>query len=313
VKKRVIALVATVLGSTLRKGKILFLLLLTALNGFAISDQIGDRTKIFTHQVSPDSLVLSFYNDLSIPVTARVSLSLENLEGDLTSEFTAIIPPKVAAYRLAKFRKVDTSKPYRCSYEWKVVFGDVSQVPDFDYLYHYPFLRAKSYPISQGPGGSISHKDTYAYDFVMPVGTPIIAARDGIVAAVKSDSSIGGPYSIFSDKANFISVYHLDGTMANYYHLKKSGVVVKEGQWVKKAELIGYSGNTGFSTGPHLHFEVVRPGANFENNQWIVFNWEARGEGVTSAANRKGLQAKVFKKATSSINRLELKSITRLF
>ena len=55
---------------------------------------------------------------------------------------------------------------------------------------------------------------------------------------------------------NKILILHNDGTFADYSHLKYNGAVVKKGEVVKKGQLIGYSGETGFSSGPHLHFAV---------------------------------------------------------
>jgi murein DD-endopeptidase MepM/ murein hydrolase activator NlpD len=262
---------------------------------------VNEQTRIYTREVSTDSLMLVFDNQYPVPVTTKLTLELENLEGDLMSAFTAIVPAKASGYVLARFRKTDWRKAYRCSFTWKIVLGDVSQVPDLNYRYQYPFQKGKHYHVSQGPGGLISHKDSYAYDFVMPVGTPLVAARDGIVIAIKSDSSVGGPYSMYADQANFVSIYHADGTIANYFHLKKGGVAVKEGQEVKQGELIGYSGSTGFSSGPHLHFEVVRPGADFESNQSVAFSWDNTSRSRSlSATSRRGLfQTKIFGKTGS--------------
>ena len=56
--------------------------------------------------------------------------------------------------------------------------------------------------------------------------------------------------------ANSILVQHADGTIGVYLHLQKGGNKVKVGDRVKAGEPIGLSGNTGFSSGPHLHFAV---------------------------------------------------------
>ena len=60
------------------------------------------------------------------------------------------------------------------------------------------------------------------------------------------------------DKGNFIEIQHDDGTVAHYHHLRLMGVRVEKGQRVEQGELIGLSGNTGYSTGPHLHFAVTK-------------------------------------------------------
>jgi murein DD-endopeptidase MepM/ murein hydrolase activator NlpD len=60
----------------------------------------------------------------------------------------------------------------------------------------------------------------------------------------------------FGGRSNFIRILHGDGTMALYAHLKPEGVLVRAGQSVSVGQEIGLSGNTGFSTAPHLHFVV---------------------------------------------------------
>jgi murein DD-endopeptidase MepM/ murein hydrolase activator NlpD len=90
----------------------------------------------------------------------------------------------------------------------------------------------------------------------MPVGTPVVAAREGLVVKSKDDSDEGGPDRKFQQAANSILIQHDDGTIGIYAHLKKDGNTVKEGDWVKAGDVIGLSGNTGFSSGPHLHFAV---------------------------------------------------------
>src|SRR5690625_5722784 len=66
----------------------------------------------------------------------------------------------------------------------------------------------------------------------------------------------GDNLEYFGPRANFVRILHDDGSMALYAHLDYGGVSVRDGQRVKRGQRIGRSGNTGFSTGPHLHFVV---------------------------------------------------------
>jgi murein DD-endopeptidase MepM/ murein hydrolase activator NlpD len=74
---------------------------------------------------------------------------------------------------------------------------------------------------------------------------------------VESDfSKAGVSRETYSGRANFVRILHDDGSMALYAHLKTGGVLVRVGQQVQAGQQIGLSGNTGFTTGPHLHFAV---------------------------------------------------------
>jgi hypothetical protein len=76
---------------------------------------------------------------------------------------------------------------------------------------------------------------------------------------VKEDSSTGCDTELCEDDATYVIIDHGDGTFAAYYHLQKDGALVAPGEKVCKGQTIGLSGNTGFSTGPHLHFHVTDP------------------------------------------------------
>ncbi len=122
-----------------------------------------------------------------------------------------------------------------------------------------PFPAGADVRITQTFHGELSHKgkEAYAVDFLADVGTPIAAARAGMVIATRSDSTRGCPDKSCLEDANYIIVDHGDGTLARYYHLAKDGVDVKVGQTVCRGAVIGRTGNTGFSTGPHLHFDIM--------------------------------------------------------
>ena len=128
--------------------------------------------------------------------------------------------------------------------------------------YHLPFKDGSSFPITQSFGGSFSHthiESYYAVDFAMPEGTPVHAARAGMVAEVNDSFSQGGVEDVaFVNRANSIRILHEDGTMAVYAHLGQHSAQVQVGAQVQTGQLIALSGNTGYSTGPHLHFAVQK-------------------------------------------------------
>jgi murein DD-endopeptidase MepM/ murein hydrolase activator NlpD len=97
-----------------------------------------------------------------------------------------------------------------------------------------------------------------AVDYLIPEGKPILAAADGEVVFVKKNSNIGGPDKKYWNDGNRIVIKHENGEFSAYEHLKYGGVLVKIGQRIKEGAIIGYSGNTGYTFAPHLHFEVFK-------------------------------------------------------
>jgi murein DD-endopeptidase MepM/ murein hydrolase activator NlpD len=127
---------------------------------------------------------------------------------------------------------------------------------DSSYIYTLPFEHKKKIFLIQAYESMFSHKGERALDFKVKNGTRICAAREGIVTAVRKDSDKGGLKQENLSDGNYIFIQHPDGTIANYWHFKKEGVLVNVGDTVKTGQLIGLSGNTGYSAFPHLHFEV---------------------------------------------------------
>lgn len=102
-----------------------------------------------------------------------------------------------------------------------------------------------------------------AIDLVAPENTPVLAAADGIVTAVKDDSNIGGPDPSYWMYTNFITIMHSNGEYTRYDHLAYHSSKVISGQYVSAGEEIGKVGMTGYTYVPHLHFQVfVFTGSN---------------------------------------------------
>jgi murein DD-endopeptidase MepM/ murein hydrolase activator NlpD len=109
----------------------------------------------------------------------------------------------------------------------------------------------------QGNRGLVSHRgrEKYAYDFLMPVGSVISAARAGVVSYADASHHGRG----FRAPNNAVCVLHEDATTAWYLHLKQGGLLVAGGDRVEAGQPIALSGNVGRSLFPHLHFEVTSP------------------------------------------------------
>ncbi|WP_184361657.1 M23 family metallopeptidase [Xanthomonas euroxanthea] len=141
-----------------------------------------------------------------------------------------------------------------------LVPGDPQARPQQQVRYRLPF-RDAPIRVDQGFGGAFSHADApnwYAVDFALPQGTPVLAAREGTVMEVRQDVIEGGPQDQAASGGNLVRVLHADGSMAIYAHLAPDGVAVRPGQAVRTGERLGASGNTGYSTAPHLHFALQR-------------------------------------------------------
>lgn len=122
-----------------------------------------------------------------------------------------------------------------------------------------PFRRGYTTRVMQGYHGYTSHKEDLAYsvDLLCEEGDPITASRDGVVVDARGDSRKGCGDTSCVDMANYVVLDHGDGTYSEYYHLAYQGALVRLGQQVCAGQVIGMCGNTGFSTGPHLHFALT--------------------------------------------------------
>jgi len=128
--------------------------------------------------------------------------------------------------------------------------------PDNSFIYSLPYAKGSKFLLIQAYNSKMSHKNEISLDFKMKKGSKICAARAGVVIAVKADSDVGGLKDEYLSEGNHIIIKHDDGSEAMYWHLKKDGVLVAVGDTVTQGQHIGYSGNTGYTAFPHLHFQV---------------------------------------------------------
>jgi len=194
-------------------------------------------------------------NDLYAPVEVELSFAgLSNVKGAPGKPIRRVLPARSNS-RLALLTAISRGKPLVYTPSFQYSMGDPSGAAQG---YRYPFpWRGGPFRLSQGANGQYSHfgaKNRYAMDIAMPEGTPIIAARAGMV--VKTENRQTGRGN--DPSGNFVRVLHDDGTMGVYLHLQKGSVSVREGQRVMVGSALALSGNTGNSSGPHLHFVVQR-------------------------------------------------------
>lgn len=128
--------------------------------------------------------------------------------------------------------------------------------PDNSHIYNLPFAKGSKFLLIQAYNSKMSHQNELSLDFKMRKGSKICAARGGIVTAIKKDSDVGGLKEEYYSQGNHIIIKHNDGSTAMYWHLQYNGVLVNVGDTVQQGQHIGYSGNTGYSAFPHLHFQV---------------------------------------------------------
>jgi murein DD-endopeptidase MepM/ murein hydrolase activator NlpD len=127
---------------------------------------------------------------------------------------------------------------------------------DTSYSYWLPYEKGHSYFLVQAANSKMSHKNELALDFKMKKGSKICAAREGVVIDAHGDSNKGGLKEENLADGNYIIILHNDSSIAKYWHMDKDGVYVTVGEYIKKGQIIGSSGNTGYTAFPHLHFQV---------------------------------------------------------
>ena len=198
-------------------------------------------------------------NDELCEVTMTFEMDLLNLKGSIEFPYTATFAPGKVTEAFALSPSVPDAK-WGYSYTNYYKLGSSCAQHQNSYVYQLPYGLGSTFHVTQAYGGSFSHKGSnkYAIDWKMAEGTLVRAARGGLVVKMKDDSNRGGSSITYDPYNNFVLIRHEDGTLGHYCHLQKGSCVVRPGQMVKTGDPLARSGNTGFSSGPHLHFCVFK-------------------------------------------------------
>lgn len=176
----------------------------------------GDTLNSIAKKYGGDIDEIAGFNDLKTNAILAVGDKIMIPDGDASS----VIRPAASS-------RAGTSK---------IIPG--SSGPSYDGYYMKPFIVGHKTQGIHGHNG---------VDYGMPVGSPLYAAAAGTVIIAKNSGYNGG-------YGDYVVIQHSNGTQTVYGHM--SNVTVSAGQTLVQGQLIGYSGNTGKSTGPHLHFEI---------------------------------------------------------
>ncbi|WP_439886781.1 peptidoglycan DD-metalloendopeptidase family protein [Pseudomonas sp. MBLB4123] len=217
-------------------------------------ERLDNQVKLETKKHAAGETLL-VRNDLYAPVQVELKLvEVDNAVGAPDGPIDWVLPPR-SSMRLATLAPRDAGRPLRYTPKLRYALGDPRLLPTRQ---RYPLpWRGGPFRLTQGANGKYSHftpKGRYAMDIAMPEGTPIVAARGGVVVKTENQQSGRGT----NPSGNYVRILHDDGTMGVYLHLMKGSVQVREGRRVEAGQQIARSGNTGNSTGPHLHFVVQR-------------------------------------------------------
>ena len=233
-----------------------------------ITEREGDKTRFFVR------------NFETTDMTATIEVGAVSMKSSVALPCTVTVP---AGKTVEAFTLTSTAEDWSFNYTNHYTIGAQNAAHDDTYLYFLPYPAGSSFKVTQGYKGSFSHTgpDEYATDWKMPEGTPVMAAREGTVVSVKDHFDLGGPHRKLEDCANMVTVQHSDGTMAHYCHLAPRSAKVRVGQKVRAGDRLAASGNTGFTSGPHLHFAVFKARNGYGRETIPVKFRTATGSGVT--------------------------------
>ena len=210
-----------------------------------------------------DAVSLTARNGFHVPIEVAIVLNrVQGVQYPNPDDRLRWVVPANTDLMLIRLAVLGGATVAEVEYEFVYVPGDPRASHQPGDGYRAPFAVGSDYLITQAHPDTITHRSTdsrYAVDIAMPVGTDIVAARSGIVFDVAANNYRSGTdLQRDGGAANLVRILHDDGTYATYAHLNWNSIRVQNGDHVETGEYIADSGNTGFSSGPHLHFAVQK-------------------------------------------------------
>ncbi len=229
----------------------------------SIRGRVAKGEVVVSHELTENGMTFSAVNRFHAPMEVAIDFdSIVGVEYPHPDQRLNWVLPARSEQVVLELPVVAGVAAPAVLYRFIYLPGDPAAQPDIDYVFRAPFSAGYSFEITQTYPQSITHRtrdSMYAVDLAMPVGTDIVAARDGVVFDVASNTYKGGvDRSEYAELANIVRILHDDGTFAVYAHLNWNSIRVRPGERVRAGQYIADSGNTGFTSGPHLHFAVLR-------------------------------------------------------
>ena len=228
------------------------------------AEKLSQLTLDIERKLVGDSLSIRIVNPVFAPLEFELQSSNAFIERAVKHEPLVVLQAYDTfekSWFIDSLTAIDTSE-FAAQLKVSLYFSATEFIEDRPEI-ELPFPRGHRYRIIQAYNGRFSHRSDYsryAIDFGLSVGDTICAVAGGYVVGIIQDYTAGGNSAKLRDYANYITIYHPEGEFyTQYVHLSPQGVLVRMNDWVTSGQAIALSGETGFTSIPHLHFNVLQP------------------------------------------------------
>lgn len=239
-------------------------LIASALLAHAATANNANPVRLELKQQPGQDYLLLAHNGSVAPIALDIQLQLSGGASSDRGQLIKSVAPPGSTTTLARIKLANRPGNQGIGWRARQSVGDPRAVHDPEARYRLPFPTGQTHPVGQAPGGKLTTHDSPqardAVDITLPRGTPVLAARAGWVIDNVRYYGEGAPSQDQLMRANYVRILHDDGTWAVYAHLDSFSNSLAPGKRVEAGDEIGRSGNSGYSSGPHLHFVVQKNG-----------------------------------------------------